>query len=328
MSKADGDVGIHIEHSWADAPVPLDGFFNHAMVFAERWLKERRAGAGAGVEKGPDDEADAAASWPAAAEVEFALDDDDVKRAIRDAERFTDAAIADSSVEVVHCTGLGKSVWKQAGVSPDAAVQMAMQLAYRRLYGGDVPVATYETIGMAQYLHARTECCRVVSNASERFVQAMLRGWLRTRNEADRVEAEAALRAACDAHIQYIVEGQKGKGVDRHLLGLRVALPDAKPAALFSDPLFLRSGTTGAFVLSTSNNSYINRPFGGLFGCGVPDGFGVCYIPAADEVTLCIESKRSSSVTRGDSLRFGMMVNDALIDIATVAGVPLPRTMM
>ena len=320
--KADGNLSIHIEHSWADAPVPLDGWFNHAMPFAEQQIAALKRGE-AFVAK-PSDEG----KWPAASEIVFELDDR-AKRAIRDTEKFLDDVMRDSSVEAVHCTGLGKAVWKQAGISPDAAVQMAMQVAYRRLHGGEGPVATYETIGMAGWLHGRTECCRVVSNDSERFVQAMLNGYLRTRTEDDRVVAEKALRAAADAHIKYISEGQQGKGVDRHLLGLRSqSLPNQPVPALFQHPLFSRSGTTGSFVLSTSNNSYIPRPFGGLFGSGLADGYGVAYVIRDDEVTLGIECKRSSKVTRGDALRFGKMVNDALMDVATVAGVALPRAML
>jgi carnitine O-acetyltransferase len=322
--KGDGDVGIHIEHSWADAPVPLDGFFNHGLPYLEEKLNALKRNelvlSAAEVVVG-------ATKWKQPQEIKFDLSNE-TKKDIREVERFTDAAIADSSLDVVHCWGLGKHCWKQAGLSPDAAVQMAMQLAYRRLHGGNLPVATYETIGMVGWLHGRTECCRVVSNDSERFVKTMMNGWIRTRSEADRLIAEKALRTACDSHLKYIVEGQKGNGIDRHLLGLRlVGKPGSPTPKLFQDPLFARSGSTGSFILSTSNNSYISRPFGGMFG-GFGDGYGVCYIPNNEATVLCIECKRSSKVTEGDALRFAKMVNEALIDIALVAGVPLAKSML
>ena len=309
--RADGNPAIHVEHSWADAPVPLDMALNHAIPYAER--AER-------CELSPT-----FGSWPAPKEIEFTLDAE-LKRALRATEQSTDAAIADSDMEVVQCLGLGKPVWKQAGLSPDAAVQMAMQLAYRRMHGGNLPVATYETIGMVNWLNGRTECCRVVSTSGEKFVQSMLSGFLRTRSEPSRAEAEQLLRAACDAHLRYIAEGQQGKGVDRHMFGLRMMSKDGTQPALFMDPLFARSGSTGGFVLSTSNNSYIPRNFGGMFGAGMPNGYGVCYIPYTDSVVLCIESKRSCAET--SSLRFGQMVNECLMDIATVAGIALPKSML
>jgi hypothetical protein len=52
----------------------------------------------------------------------------------------------------------------------------------------------------------------------------------------------------------------------------------------------------------------------------------VCYIPQNDGIVLCVESKRSCPET--NSLRFCQMVNECLIDIATVAGVALPRSML
>lgn len=313
--KGDGNPAVHIEHSPYDAPVPLDMFFNHALPWAE---KEYAKGVQSPTGSVPSE-------WPAPSEIKFELSDE-IKADIRAAEAFTDAAIVDSDTEVVNCVGLGKAVWKQAAISPDAAVQMALQLAWRRMHGGNLPVATYETIGMTNYAHGRTECCRVVSSKSEAFVQSMLHGYLRSRGEAERKQAEKALREACDGHIQYISEGQQGKGIDRHMLALRLQSKDGSQPALFKDPLFARSGSTGAFYLSTSNNSYINRPFGGMFGSGMPDGYGVCYIPRDDGVLVCVESKRSCPTT--DSLRFCKMVNECLMDIAQVAGVAIPRSML
>lgn len=316
--KGDGNPAVHIEHSWADAPTPLDMFFNHALPSAEREYSKETPAAIAAIQP-PSNE------WPQPKEVSFALDEQ-LRNDIRTTEEFLDAAIADSDTQVVNCSGLGKPIWKQAGLSPDAAVQMAMQLAWRRLHGGELPVATYETIGMTSYAHGRTECCRVVSIQSEAFVRTMLNNFLKTRSENDRVEAETALRHACDAHLKYIVEGQQGKGVDRHLFGIRLQSNNGAQPALFKDPLFARSGSTGGFLISTSNNSYIPRPFGGMFGSGMPNGYGVCYIPRDDGVLLCVESKRSCETT--DSLRFCKMVNECLMDIAIVAGVALPKSML
>ena len=103
-------------------------FFNHALPFAEKIFDEKT------VPNLVFDEA-TLKKWPPPKEIKFQVNDT-IKNYIRKVGKELDASISDSDVQVVNCFGLGKPVWKQAGISPDAAVQMAMQLAYRRLHGG------------------------------------------------------------------------------------------------------------------------------------------------------------------------------------------------
>ena len=296
--KEDGNPSIHVEHSWADAPVPLGMFFNHALPFAEAHFQD--------INPKPTLSKVTSLAWDL---------DETAKKAIRQAEHDVDAAIHDSDLQVQHAYGLGKTTWKRAKLSPDAAVQMAMQLAYYRLHGECV--STYETIGMPTWLHGRTEACRVLSSDSLAFVEGSLNGFLRSRRESDRVRAEELLRTACKSHLNYIVEGQKGKGIDRHLMALRVVGEGEEPD-LFTDPAFAKSN---AFKLSTSNNSYIPRPFGGMFGTVDPTGYGICYIATDDYTLLCGESKKSCEDT--DTRLFCKHINDALKDIAEICAVPI-----
>lgn len=60
---------------------------------------------------------------------------------------------------------------KTFGVSPDSFIQMAIQLAYFKVYGHSV--ATYETAGTRRFSWGRTETCRSFSGVSEAFVRAM-----------------------------------------------------------------------------------------------------------------------------------------------------------
>jgi len=96
---------------------------------------------------------------------------------------------------------------------------------------------------------------------------------------------------------------------------------DGKQPSIFQNPVFSKSGCTGGFVISSSNNSYIPRPFGGVFGAVVDHGYGIMYIPSATEVVLCLESKRSCQET--DSTRFAILIDQSLRDIARIAGVPV-----
>lgn len=74
-------------------------------------------------------------------------------------------------VRVVTFEGYGKSQIKKFGVSPDAFAQMAIQLAYFKMYG--VCRATYESSGTRKFRHGRTETGRSVSVESVAWVKAM-----------------------------------------------------------------------------------------------------------------------------------------------------------
>jgi carnitine O-acetyltransferase len=74
-------------------------------------------------------------------------------------------------VKVVTYEAFGKSQIKKFGVSPDAFAQMAIQLAYFKMYG--VSRATYESAGVRKYRHGRTETGRSVSVESVAWVKAM-----------------------------------------------------------------------------------------------------------------------------------------------------------
>jgi hypothetical protein len=65
----------------------------------------------------------------------------------------------------------GKGAIKRAGVSPDAWIQMCIQLAFYRLHKRFVH--TYESGSARFYAHGRTETIRVVSRESCAFVRGM-----------------------------------------------------------------------------------------------------------------------------------------------------------
>lgn len=58
--------------------------------------------------------------------------------------------------------------------SPDAYLQMALQLAYHKSH--NVPVATYETASTRLFKHGRTDVIRTFSEDSWKFVKAIRDG--------------------------------------------------------------------------------------------------------------------------------------------------------
>lgn len=145
-------------------------------------------------------------------------------------------------------------VWtNSAGLAPDAYVQMALQLAWYRTRGNFT--ATYETALTRSFDKARTETIRTLTEDSRAWVLSMAdksttvcRAILRVPpfvliNLIKAVTRLALLRSAIQAHTSLSREAATGRGIDRHLLGLRLMMrPEAgEKAALFDDPLFDRS---------------------------------------------------------------------------------------
>jgi carnitine O-acetyltransferase len=137
--------------------------------------------------------------------------------------------------------GYGSTFIKQAGYSPDAFVQMAIQLATYRLFGEQV--GTYEATQVRPFCHGRTETTRSVSTASEAFVKKM--GMWPKMDEDDpecRKEKVALLQEAAKNHAEYTRLAAQGQGVDRHFFGLSLSVKDGEEAPdIFADPVFARS---------------------------------------------------------------------------------------
>jgi len=91
-------------------------------------------------------------------------------------------------------------------------------------------------------------------------------------------------------------EAATGKGIDRHLMGLRLLMKpeNGETADLFSDELFQRSQ---AWKLSTSGLSAGYQFRGTGFGAMYPDGYGINYLAGPDLIKFGIESKRSCEET-------------------------------
>jgi len=148
----------------------------------------------------------------------------------------------------------GDLVWtNSAGLSPDAYVQMALQLAWYKTRGNFT--AIYETALTRSFDKARTETIRTLTGDSRAWVLSMMdksttvcRAILLVPplvliKLIKAVTRLALLRSAIQTHNSLSREAATGRGIDRHLLGLRLMMrPEAgEKAALFGDPLFDRS---------------------------------------------------------------------------------------
>ncbi|KAG0238238.1 Carnitine O-acetyltransferase mitochondrial [Actinomortierella wolfii] len=187
--------------------------------------------------------------------------------------------------------GYGKGLIKGFKMSPDAYVQMALQLAYYRKHGH--VVATYESAATRKYRHGRTETARSCSNESKAFCEAM------DNPDVDLRKRVELCRKAVARHAQYTAWAVDGQAVDRHMLGLRLIRgKDEEMPALFQDPVFARACRWRLSTSQISDDCFIAYGWGEV----VPDGFGCAYMVKETELYFCITSQHLGSKELGDHI--------------------------
>ncbi|QUH03335.1 choline/carnitine O-acyltransferase [Saccharopolyspora erythraea] len=265
---ADGTAGINIEHCGLDGTTIL--------TFVDALLEESSEAQVGTAEQGV----------PAAEPIEFVLDDaleTDVRAA---ADAFADYA-ANTATTAVSFEDFGANRAKQLGMSPDAFVQMAYQLAHKRSKG--LTGATYESIATRQYRHGRTEAMRVVTPEVLRFVAAM------DDPDAGAATRREAFRAAADKHVARAKECQAGQAPEQHLWELQLIqkrrgaeLGATEQLDLYESPGWLKMRDD---YLSTSSAPSTNIQYFG-FGSTSSQCIGVAYVLLPERFNLYLSTPR------------------------------------
>ncbi|XP_007566309.1 choline O-acetyltransferase [Poecilia formosa] len=176
----------------------------------------------------------------------------------------------------------GKEFIKKQKMSPDAYIQVALQLAYYRCHGR--AVSTYESASMRRFQQGRVDNIRSATPEALAFVRAMTDRKLTSR-EMEKMEL---LRCAINVQTKYTVMAITGMAIDNHLLGLREAAREMKmeKPEIFKDDAYLISNH---FILSTSQVPTTVEMFC-CYGPVVPDGYGACYNPQSDHIIFSVSS--------------------------------------
>ncbi|XP_054688697.1 choline O-acetyltransferase isoform X2 [Grus americana] len=139
----------------------------------------------------------------------------------------------------------GKEFIKKQKISPDAYIQVALQLAFYRCHRRLVP--TYESASIRRFDEGRVDNIRSATLEAFAFVKAM------TDDKTALSESEKMQRFkdAIAAQTNYTILAITGMAIDNHLLGLReVAREHFKELPeIFTDETYL---TSNRFILSTS----------------------------------------------------------------------------
>nr|XP_004657903.2 choline O-acetyltransferase [Jaculus jaculus] len=208
----------------------------------------------------------------------------------------------------------GKAFIKKQKYSPDAFIQVALQLAFYRLYQRLVP--TYESASIRRFQEGRVDNIRSATSAALAFVQAV------TDRKATVLASEKLrlLQAAIQAQTEFTVMAITGMAIDNHLLALRELARDLckELPEMFTDETYLMSNH---FILSTSQVPTTMEMFC-CYGPVVPNGYGACYNPQPETILFCISSFHSCPET--SSAGFADAVAASLVDMRDLCSVPQP----
>lgn len=259
-----GYSGINVEH------VGVDGFVILRYLYEVN--KERKENKEEAVDN-------ASTPFEAPTKLEWELDSEIIAQ-INETTTEVKDFIAQHETKVLDFQDFGRNFIKNHRQSPDAVVQLAMQLAYFRLHGKIACV--YESVHTRRFNYGRTEAMRSVTPESMEFIRTFIDG--------DTGEAKyTALKNAVSAHVSRQKDCQQGYGVDRHLAALlRLARAQGMMPKLFQD-----RGYT-VLVESVICTSSLAAGMGidlFCFGQVVDNGYGLGYIIKPDSINVNVVSK-------------------------------------
>ncbi|XP_037811824.1 carnitine O-palmitoyltransferase 1, liver isoform isoform X1 [Lucilia sericata] len=299
-----GRVGFNAEHTWADAAVASHMWENLIVDDLDTDGYDENGNTKGTPEFQP----------PSPTRLNWQLEPciSQIEEAVMDANKL----INDIDLRILVHNQYGKGFMKKCRLSPDAFIQMALQLAYYRDAGRFS--LTYEASMTRLFREGRTETVRPCTIESSAWVKAM-----EDKNTTidERVEL---LKKACDRHQLGYQDAMCGRGIDRHLFCLYVV-----SKYLEVDSPFLNEVLSEPWRLSTSQTPHGQTPkmdlkkhpncisSGGGFGPVADDGYGVSYIIAGENLIFFhISAKKSCDTT--DVHRFADNICKALADIRSM----------
>lgn len=284
----DGSCGANYEHAPAEGP-PIVALIDHVVEFTRK-LEMSQAPAG---------------SLPTPQKLRFNVTPE-IKKDIEEAKHSMNTLADDLDMRVIVFGHFGKNVPKAHKMSPDAFIQVALQLAYYRMYRHCC--ATYESASLRMFRLGRTDTIRSASSASASFARAFDDPSKQNTEKVDLMDK------AVKAHRAYTNMAISGQAIDRHLLGLKMQAMEEKLSVpdVFKDAAYAKALH---YKLSTSQvPSKTDCVM--CFGPVVSNGYGVCYNPMEEHINFAVSSFNSCQET--SAARLAQAVEAALMDMRTL----------
>ncbi|KAL7648792.1 UNVERIFIED_CONTAM: hypothetical protein RMT77_000699 [Armadillidium vulgare] len=228
-----------------------------------------------------------------------------IMKRLQESAENVDRLVDDLDFRILRYIAYGRNFIKKGKVSPDAFIQMSLQLAFFRTHGR--LTSTYESASTRRFRLGRVDCIR--SNTPE--VLTWCEAMVLNAPMADLIKKfDNALSAQTEIMINNIL----GNGIDIHLLGLREM---AKEREMETPKIFEHESyaESNHFRLSTSQVPTISDSWMG-YGPVCPDGYGASYNPHPDYIVFCLSAFNSCEVT--STLEFGRNLERALDDMKTL----------
>ncbi|KAF5886142.1 carnitine O-palmitoyltransferase 1, liver isoform-like, partial [Clarias magur] len=280
-----GKTGLNAEHSWADSP-----------TVAQLWEFTLATDAfQLGYDTDGNCRGEVQRSLPPPQRLGWDILPE-VQEQISESLAVARALADDVDCHVFPFTEFGKGRIKKMKISPDAFIQISLQLAYYRDRGGFC--LTYEASMTRLFREGRTETVRSCTDESCAFVRAL-------EAREGREHCTSLLRKAAEKHQNLYKLAMTGSGIDRHLFCLYVVskyLGVESPflSQVLSEPWRLSTSQTPVQQLELFD--LINHPefisLGGGFGPVADDGYGVSYvIVGEDMINFHVSCKNSCTHT-------------------------------
>uniref|UniRef100_A0A158R4A2 Choline O-acetyltransferase n=1 Tax=Syphacia muris TaxID=451379 RepID=A0A158R4A2_9BILA len=224
-------------------------------------------------------------SWSVGAE-EFSLMDQNI--------REFDKLFNDLELCILNFKDFGKEFIKAKKFSPDAFVQLTMQLAYFNLH--KKLVSTYESASIRRFQGGRVDNIRAATPEALKWVKAM-----QPDSGSDSSMRRQLYNEAMAKQVQVTFENISGYGIDNHLCALEVLAREQykgsdKMPELFTDSLWPE---IMRFPLSTSQVT-TSAQFSGSYLCYGPvvrDGYGCSYNIQPSSIIFAISAFKTCPTT-------------------------------
>ncbi|KAK0157483.1 hypothetical protein PV328_011225 [Microctonus aethiopoides] len=217
----------------------------------------------------------------------------------------------------------GQEFIKICNISPDAYIQLALQLTYFRIHGH--LVATYESASIRRFALGRVDVIRSASPESLDWVKAMCQGDPELLNDVQEegtkrvhftIYSQQRIKELFDLAVKRqtkeISDNINGHGIDNHLMGLKyiAKMTGENLPELFTDQSFT---LLHHFALSTSQVTTKNDTIIG-YGPVVPDGYGCAYNLRKNGFIFSISAFHSDG--RTSAKKFAQVLETSLRDMA------------
>ncbi|XP_078405717.1 carnitine O-palmitoyltransferase 1, liver isoform-like [Cetorhinus maximus] len=281
-----GKIGLNAEHSWADAPII--GHLWESTLATEMFQL--------GYTEEGNCKGEPSSGIPPPQRLQWEMSEpcqEVIMQSLSVAQQLAD----DVDFHSFPFDNFGKGLIKRCRISPDAFIQMALQLAHYRDKG--TFCLTYEASMTRLFREGRTETVRSCSTQATKFVLAMMDP---TQTSEQKLKF---FKQAAEKHQSLYRHAMTGAGIDRHLFCLYVV-----SKYLGVESPFLKEVLSEPWKLSTSQTPHqlldlvdLNRfpeyvSSGGGFGPVADDGYGVSYIMVGESlINMHISCKFSSPET-------------------------------